>query len=146
MKKWIAAIAVLTLGTTLAIAAPNGDHEGGRRHGRHQFGAKFAEKLGLSDAQKQQVRDIKQASRESNKPLFESHRQTMQDFRAAKQAGDTAKADALKSTLESQRAQLKQIHEADMQKVLSILTPDQRAKFDAMKAERAARRQQEQQR
>jgi Spy/CpxP family protein refolding chaperone len=105
------------------------------------WGEKFAQKLNLTDAQKQQVRDLNNSFRQDNKAFFQSFRQTMQDYRAAKQANDQAKLDALKPTIESQRAQMKQLHDAQEQKILTILTPDQRAQYQALKAERDARRQ-----
>jgi Spy/CpxP family protein refolding chaperone len=145
-SKWISAVAVLALGASLAVAAPQeggfGRGEGhgrGRGHGRQEFGAKFAEKLNLSDAQKQQIKDIKQNFRAQNKAFFDSVKQTHQDLRAAKEANDTAKVEALKPTLDAQRAQMKQLRETEKNAVLAILTPDQRAQYDAMKAERAAK-------
>ena len=59
-------------------------------------------------------------------------------------AGDTAKADSLKATLESQRAQMKQLRDAQDVKISSILTPEQRAQWQQLKAERAARHQSKQ--
>jgi Spy/CpxP family protein refolding chaperone len=136
-NKLITAVAVLTLGASLAVAAPHGGGKfGGNRGDKGEFGAKFAQELNLTDAQKAQIKAIHQESRQNNKAVFEAARQTMQDFRAAKKAGDTAKADAIKANLDTQRAQMKQIREAEMQKVASILTAEQRAKLEQMKAER----------
>ena len=137
-KKWMIGVAVLAVSASLAIAAP---HEGGRGHGkgRGMWGEKLAQKLNLTDAQKQQLRDMNQKFREDNKAFFQSFRQTMQEFRAAKEANDTAKLDSLKPTIDSQRAQMKQLHEAKEQKFVSILTADQRAQFEALKAQRSER-------
>ena len=142
-KKWITAVAVFALGASLAVAAPN-EGEGkafghGHRH-RGEFGAKFAEKLNLSDAQKQQIRDMHKSFRAENKAFFDSFRQSMHDYRAAKEAGDTAKADALKATLESQRAQMKELHQGLDQRVGTVLNAEQLAQWNSMKAEREARR------
>lgn len=138
-SKWIAAVAALTLSATLAVAGPHGEGHGGKGGHRGEFGAKFAEKLGLSDAQKTQIKAIKTETREQNKSFFENAHQTRQDFRAARQAGDTAKAESLKATMESQHAQMKQIRDAEKQRVLSILTPAQRTQWEQLKAERATR-------
>lgn len=142
--KWItAAAATLALSASLAIAAPNAGNghgwgrEGGK--GRQEMGARLAEKLNLTDLQKQQFAALQRDFRTANQAFFEQSRQTMQDFRAAKQAGDTAKADALKPTLDAQRAQMKQLRDAQEQKVLAILNADQRAQYEALKAERAQR-------
>src|SRR3954451_12620040 len=145
MKKAITAVAVLALSGTLAFAATEG-HEGfgGHGHGRHHrhgmFGKKMAEKLGLNDAQKAQIKDIKKSTREANAAFFEQSRATRKEFWEAKKAGDQAKMDSLKPALESQRAQMQDIRKAEQAKVLSVLTPDQQAKLDAMKAEWKAKR------
>ena len=141
MKKTITAIAVLALSGTLAFAATEGQEWGGHHHGRHHqmFGKRMAEKLGLSDAQKAQIKDIKKSSREANAAFFEQARATHKEFFEAKKANDTAKMDALKPTLQSQRAQMKEIRKAEMAKITSILTPDQQAKLQQFRAERKAR-------
>jgi Spy/CpxP family protein refolding chaperone len=147
-NKVIAAVGVLTLGATLAFAAPqdgNQQFHHGRRH-KGEFGAKFAEKLGLTDAQKQQVRDIRKSFFEANKPLFEQARATRKEFREAKKANDTAKLDALKPALDAQRAQFKELRAAQEQKIALVLTPQQRAQWDTLKAERAQRMQERKER
>jgi periplasmic protein CpxP/Spy len=143
MKKFATAVgitlAVTLLGATLAFAAP---HDGGkgRGHGKHgAFGEKFAQKLGLTDDQKAQVKAIKKESREQNKAFFEQAHGTMKEFFAAKKANDTAKMDSLKPTVDAQRAQMKQIRSAEEAKIASVLTPDQNAKWQQLKAEREAR-------
>lgn len=141
--KFLTAVAVLALTASIGIAGEGkfGKHGG---HGRHrgEFGEKLAQKLNLTDAQKQQAKDLNQRFREENKAFFESAHATMKEFRAAKQAGDTAKADSLKNTIEQNRAHMKQLREAQRNQFLSILTPDQRAQWDALKAERKNHRRQ----
>jgi protein CpxP len=143
MKKLTTAVAVTLLGASLAFAAP---HEGGKGfgHGRHHgmFGKKLAEKLGLSDAQKAQIKDIRKASREENKAFFQQTHATMKEFFAAKKAGDTAKVDSMKPTIDAQRAQMKQLRTADEAKIASVLTAEQNAQWQQLKADRAARHQQ----
>src|SRR5436189_304328 len=52
-RKLILAAAVVTLGATLAVAAPN---EGQRREHRREAAQKFAQTLNLSDGQREQIR------------------------------------------------------------------------------------------
>jgi periplasmic protein CpxP/Spy len=143
-SKWITAAAVLGLSASLAVAGTSfGEGHGhgfGGRHMRHH-GAKLASKLNLTDAQKEQWKAIRKSSWEQNQAFFDQARQTRQDFHAAKKAGDTAKAESLKPALESQRAQMKEIRQAQEQQFATILTAEQRAQYDALKAERQARRQ-----
>jgi len=147
MKKLATAIAVTALGAAVAFAAPQdgGKAWGHGRHHRGMFGKHLAEKLNLTDAQKTQVKDIMKASRQENKAFFEQSRATMKEFFRAKKAGDTAKADALEPTIESQRAQMKAIRASEETKIASVLTPEQNAQWQQLKAERAAKRAQRQQ-
>jgi periplasmic protein CpxP/Spy len=139
-KKWITGVAVLAVSASLAIAAPQAAKAwGGHRH-HGLMSERLAQKLNLTDAQKQQIKDLNKQFRQENQAFFQSFRQTMQEYRAAKQANDTAKLDALKPTIESQKAQFKQLRDAQEPKILSVLTPDQQAQYKALKAERAAKR------
>jgi Spy/CpxP family protein refolding chaperone len=144
-KKTISAVAVLALGATLAFAGMHDGKEGkggweGHRGG--SFSETYAQKLNLTDAQKAQIADLDKNFRETNKALFEASHQTREQFKAAKTANDTAKLDALRPTMESQRAQMKQLRDAQDAKIKTILTPEQRAQFDTLKAEREAHRSQ----
>lgn len=139
MNKWLTAAAIMTVSASLAIAMPQ-EGKGWGRHGGKQHGfmsEKLAQKLNLTDTQKQQIRDLNKAFRQDNKAFFESARQTRQEMRAAKEANDTAKLQSLKATADSQRAQMKQLRDAQEAKVLSVLTADQQAQFKALKAQRA---------
>ena len=95
--KWMTMAAVLTLSTSLAIAAPH-EGKGGRggRHGRGEMGARMFEKLNLTDAQKTQIRTIQENFREANKANFEANKALFEQFREAKKANDTARLDTLK--------------------------------------------------
>jgi len=142
MKKTITAVAaVLTLAGTMAFAdGVKGEHGFGGHHHRHgMFGEKLAAKLNLTDAQKAQIKDIKKSTREANAAFFEQARATRKEFWTAKKANDTAKMDALKPTLESQRAQMKTIRQTEMSQITSVLTPDQQAQLQQLRAERKAR-------
>jgi Spy/CpxP family protein refolding chaperone len=143
-KKTISAVAVLALGATMAFATMHDGKEGkggwdGHRGG---FSEMYAQKLNLTDAQKTQIADLDKNFRETNKALFEASHQTREQFKAAKVANDTAKLDALRPTMDSQHAQMKQLRDAQDAKIKTILTPEQRAQFDTLKAEREAHRSQ----
>ena len=149
ISKWISAAAVVALSGTMAFAAI--DNDGGKAwghggHGRHDaMSERMAQKLNLTDAQKDQLKALHRGFREDNRAFFQTMRHTRQEMHAAKEAGDTAKVESLKATFQSQRAQMKQLHDAQQEKFLTILTPEQRTQFDSLKAERDARRQQHQQ-
>ena len=150
MKKWITAVSLLTLSATLALAAPQeakgpgGPPPEGRR-GRPDMVAMLAEKLSLTDAQKQQVTAIHTASQEANAEFLTTSRATMKKFFDARQANDTATMDSLKPAMDTQRAKMKEIRDAEMAKILPLLTAEQKATWDKMEAERAAQKGQHEQ-
>lgn len=139
--KWITAVGATSLTAALAVAGVTAaaDGRGEHRNGeaRQEMQQKLAEKLNLTDAQKQQWDAIRKASREQNADFFAKSKETMEAFRAARDANDQAKIDALKPTVEAQRAQMKQIRAAENTKLLTILNDQQKAQFAAMQAERA---------
>lgn len=143
-SKWMAFAAVALLTSTMAFAAP---HEGGRhggkfggRRGHGDFGPRMAEKLGLSDAQKEQIRTLRKNFREDNKDFLESAKATFRDFRNARQANDTARIDALKPQLDANRERFRTMHQQLEQQIVSVFTPEQRAQYETLKAERKQRR------
>lgn len=145
--KWMTMAAVVTLSASLAFAAPHPGGKGGKRgmHGMHgrdgqMMGQRMAPKLNLTEAQQQQIRDLQNGFRENNKAFFQSTRETRKQIREAKKAGDTAKIESLKPTLDAQREQMKQLRTAQQQQIVALLTPEQRTQWEAMKAEREQRR------
>jgi Spy/CpxP family protein refolding chaperone len=138
-KKFFTMAAVLALSTTVAIAAP---HEGkGGKHGRGARGeAGVFQKLNLTDAQKAQIKAVRETSRAQNKAFFESARNTFQQFRDAKKANDTARVESLEPQLEANRTQMQQLRRQERTQILAILTPEQRAQYEAFKIERESRR------
>ena len=144
-KTIISAVAVLALGATLAFAAPHGDKAGkggweghGEGHRGGDFSEKYAQKLNLTDAQKQQIADLNKSFRDANKAFFDASKQTREQFKAAKDANDTAKLDALRPTMDAQHAQMKQLRAAQDAKIRAILTPEQRIQLDTLKAQHEA--------
>jgi len=138
MKKWITAVALATL-----VAIPVFAQEHGEHHRQMQsFTVMFAEQLTLTDAQKTQIDGIEKQSREDNAAFYESSHQLMEQVRAARDANDTAKLDALKPQMDANHEQMKKIHDAMLTKIVAVLTADQRAKFEKIKAEHDAQRKQ----
>ncbi|MFL6245613.1 MAG: Spy/CpxP family protein refolding chaperone [Thermoanaerobaculia bacterium] len=139
-KKWFTAAAVVALSSTLAFAAP---HQGGKRghggRGGHEFGERFAQKLNLSDAQKQQIKDAQTAFRNENKAFFDTVRDTRRQIKEAKEAGDQARVEQLKAAAQSQHERMKELRQAQQQRILALLTPEQRTQWEALKAQRGKR-------
>lgn len=145
INKTISAFAVIALSASLAMAAPGqGKHGKAGKFGKGGHAAKaerFAEKLNLSEAQRQQMRDLRQTFRTENQPLRDAIKQARTDFQAAKTAGDTARAEAVGGNIESLRAQMKDRRAAQHERMLQILTAEQRAQLESMKSQRGGHHQ-----
>ncbi len=141
--KWFATTAaVFALSSTLAFAAP---HEGGKRgghHGRHGAfgGARIAEKLNLTAEQKAQLQAQRESFKQQNAAFFKDSRETFKAYREAKKNNDTATQQSLQPKVDAAKAQMKSLRQSQRQQFLSILTAEQRAQLDAMKAARKDKR------
>src|SRR5947209_2930267 len=122
MKKIITAIVVAACSVTMAFAHPGS--------------GRVAEKLNLSDAQKAQWQQLHHSFHQDNRAFLDQARATKRDFRAARDANDTAKVESLKPVVQANRAQMRQLREAQDQKLMAILNEEQRAQFLQFKAER----------
>jgi len=126
MKKFVIALLVTaTSAIGFAQTAGSGTHRG---HGAHF--ARIAAKLNLTDAQKQQLKDIRTADHQRNQQLYADFRAKLQEFRALKQANDP-KADDVKAELKAMRPQIQAARKASREAMLNILTPEQRDQLKA---------------
>lgn len=130
MKKLLIALAVAATSAVAFAQAPadGAPHRFGHRGALHQLGAK----LNLTDAQKQQMKDIRSADRASNQQLYADFGAKLHQLRALRQANDPGAA-ALKAEIESMKPQIKAAHKATRQAMLGVLTPDQRAQFKELR-------------
>lgn len=86
--------------------------------------------LNLTDAQKQQIRDIIKAQREQMKrPLLEERR-AMHDI-IASDTFDKAKAEAQITKMEAQRKANVLAHMETQNKIYNVLTPEQKKQYNA---------------
>jgi len=142
---WAGALALATLASGAAFVSADPGSRGGwhQGHGRHGHDSAFRE-LNLTDEQKATFKDMVKQAHESNKPLFDQMRQQRQDLKAALAAGnaDPARVGQLTIAMNQTRAQMKAQREQLRDKMVTMLTPDQKAKYDQLKQEREQRRQQ----
>jgi Spy/CpxP family protein refolding chaperone len=130
MKKFVIALMVTaTAGIGFAQTAGPATHQ-------HRAGfGRIAAKLNLTDAQRQQLKDIHTASREQNQQLYAAFHAKLQEFRALKQANDP-KADDMKAELKAMRPQMEAARQARREAMLNILTPEQRDQLNAARQSR----------
>ena len=116
-----------------------GEHRGmhgdkGGRHGDMHGGMFGLRGLNLTDAQKQQIRQIHEANKPSEAQMAE--------FKAMREGRKTGgeMTDAQRQQMKAFRQQMRAKHESVEAQILAILTPEQRTQLEANKAEREKRR------
>ena len=142
----IAIALVMAIGVAVPVAMAQGSSGtrggkqergfNGRGHGRHGGGMMFRN-LDLTDAQKAQMKEIRETSHQNLRPLMEQIRAKRQEIRQANQDGSVNEALVTQKLIEiapleaKLQAERSRVH----QQMLSVLTPDQKAKLDQQRAE-----------
>jgi periplasmic protein CpxP/Spy len=114
----------------------------GGRHGRFGHGGFMFSKLNLSDAQKAQIKQIRDSHRDSMTALRNELRAKRQELRQAEQGGTFDQSLATQKLTEMAPIQARMMGEMAQirQQTLAVLTPEQKAQVDQWKAEAKARR------
>lgn len=143
MKKALTAVVATALSASIAVAAPHGG-----KHGRKDFESRSNEgaraermqrDLQLTDAQKHQIRDLRKRFHAENKDLQDRMKRTRRDYVEARKANDP-RADQLRAELERQKEILRNRRIEQRRQMLSLLTPEQRARVEAKERDRMDRR------
>ncbi|MBD0371370.1 MAG: Spy/CpxP family protein refolding chaperone [Pyrinomonadaceae bacterium] len=112
---------------------------GGKRGGRAGFfGGRFAEKLNLTDAQKEQIRQITARYRESAKALRQQGRGERRGGFDAFKGGtfDEAQVRAAAQARANARVEMEVQHARMMSEIYNVLTPEQKAQLAAERQQR----------
>ena len=116
-----------------------GGRRGGFRRGG-EFGGRLVKDLNLTDAQKAQVKTIREKYRTQFQTLRTQMKPQFENIRALRQKGDTAGA---RAALQRQRTEfgprLQALQKQQDTDFRNILTAEQRTKYDAAKAARQKR-------
>ncbi len=102
---------------------------GGKHHGE-RMGMRELRELNLTDAQKQQVRDVMQANRQAKPENFQELRQLMQ----AKRDGTITPEQTEK--LKTFKQQMRQDAEQTHRQILAILTAEQRTQLEQLRQQK----------
>jgi periplasmic protein CpxP/Spy len=117
---------------------PGGQFRKGPGAGREGRG--FGRDLNLTDAQKTQIKAIRQKYQPQNQALRDRAKPFTEAARTARQKGDSA---GFRSNMEKARQVMQSgqsIHSQEQAEIRAILTPDQQAKFDARQKAASERR------
>jgi Spy/CpxP family protein refolding chaperone len=117
---------------------PTRGQRSGQMQARRGGGGEFGRDLNLTDAQKAQIKAIRQKYQPQNEALRAQAKPFMEAARAARQKGDTA---AFRSNMEKahQLMQGATFRTQENAEIRAILTPDQQAKWDARQKNMAER-------
>jgi len=133
----IASIAVAQSVKTDRGSGPRRQWRGdGMKRGFHGGGA-FLNRLNLTDDQKAKMKQIRESFAERNKPLLEQLRAKRQELRQASEGGTFNEALANQKLTEMAGLQAKLMGERFKlhQEMQSVLTADQKAQLDQLKAQ-----------
>jgi len=130
----VAGVSAAQSTTTPPTRAPRSGQMQARRGG----GGEFGRDLNLTDAQKAQIKAIREKYQPQNEALRAQAKPFMEAARAAKQKGDTT---AFRSNIEKahQLMQGASFRTQENAEIRAILTPDQQAKWDARQKNMAER-------
>ncbi|HEV7843776.1 MAG TPA: Spy/CpxP family protein refolding chaperone [Pyrinomonadaceae bacterium] len=117
-----------------------GKGDDGKRGG--SFEGRFAEKLNLTDAQKEQMKQIAARYRESTKAMRQQERGERGGFEALK--GGTFDEAAVRAAAQARanaRVEMEVAHARMMSEMYNVLTPEQKAQLAAERQQREQKRQ-----
>src|SRR5689334_11504079 len=114
MKKLLGSLLALTL---IVSAAQAQDQKEMKHHGRHHGREMFAKELNLTADQKKQLKDINTDTHKQMAELKKNDNITVKDYNSRKEA----------------------IMKSQHEKMLALLTPDQKAQMEKMKQDRMAK-------
>tara|TARA_Y100001956_G_scaffold1064_1_gene1350 strand:+ start:4139 stop:4642 length:504 start_codon:yes stop_codon:yes gene_type:complete len=151
-KKLVVAAVVLplTLGTASAFAFGGKDHKkGGHGECGGGFDRGIMRQLDLTDAQKDQLKEMREAGKKEMKANFQAnfserqaemqaHQEKVQQLVLADNF-DQAAADELAKVMVEKQSERKVKMLEKQHQMLSILTPEQKAKFVELQKERAGK-------
>lgn len=136
----IALLATITLSGS-ALADQHGGKQGGRHHpGMMQMMDRMAEKLQLTEQQREEIRAIHEEYRPRMKELMQATRETRKALHEAKGSGTSqSDVDALAKAQGENHAEMISLRHEIHQRVQTVLTEEQRAQMEEMKENRKDR-------
>lgn len=146
----IASLSAVVLTASIAVAQSvktdtqdgktqgRGWHGQGMRRGAHRGGGDFLfARLNLTEDQKAKMKSIRESFATTNKPLFDQLRAKRQELRQANEGGTFNEALATQKLTEAAALEAKLMGERFKlhQEMLSVLTTEQKAQLDQLKAQ-----------
>ena len=149
----IASLSAVVLAASIAVAqsvktdgqgdkSGRGWHGEGMKHGGDRGGDRLFSRLNLTDDQKTKLKQIRESFATTNKPLMEQLRAKREELRQASEGGTFNEALATQKLTEAAglEAKLMGARFQLRQRELTVLTAEQKAQLDQMKAQFKERR------
>jgi protein CpxP len=145
--KAIVLSSILAIAVAVPIVAAQSTDDGGKgkpgAHWRHQgrrggnFGGRMFRGIDLTDAQKTQMKQIRENHRQSLQPLMQELRTMRQELRQASESGSFNESLAAQKLAEIAPLQAKLMGEQFKlrQEMMSVLTPEQKTKLQERREE-----------
>lgn len=139
------AVVVLALAGAAAAGGHGGHHKrmgGGPHIAFMHDGARLAEKLDLTEDQKEAGKKLHEEAITRSEPLMEQHHQQMEEIHSLLDAG-TATATEIGEKMIAAHAtgkQLRAVHEETMASFATLLTAEQRAKLEELEEDKPRHR------
>lgn len=131
-NRWFVPAAVVSLVFTFAAVGQQGGPS-------QTFTQRYGQQLNLTDPQKKQIDELDKKFQKDNASFLESYQKTMTEYREARQANDSAKVEALRPRVDSQRTEMMKLRNPHEEKIEAVLNDDQKAQWKKIKEEREAR-------
>jgi periplasmic protein CpxP/Spy len=137
----IATISLIVWGVTIPgliyaqDSLPNSPNVTRKQHQGNAF-----KELNLTDTQKQQLKTIRQNTRQQIQSVLTEEQRTK--LESAGQSGQSSDRKAVMKSLnltDTQKQQMRDIRKKSQEQVLAILTPEQRSKFAQMHSQRSGK-------
>ncbi len=129
-------VSILVLAASLAFAIATVGQE---QRKPQTFTERYGQQLNLTDAQKKTIDELEKKFDQDNAAFLDSYHKSMNEYREARQANDTAKIDALRPKVDSLRAEMTKLRTPQEEKIAATFTDAQKETWKKIKEEREAR-------
>lgn len=123
------AIAIIGVMAVNSAALAQKDHKGGN----HKKAGAF-KRLDLTDDQKAQIKALRDAFKQQNEGTFQEIKALRDQMKDARENQDKERAKAIHEQIKSKMESLRPAKEELQRRIAAILTPEQRAELEKMKA------------
>jgi Spy/CpxP family protein refolding chaperone len=137
-RSLISIVSVLAIG--LAVLTSNAFAQNQKREHRKDAAKHLADKLNLTDQQKQQIKALREQFRNDNAAALTELKALREQMREAMKNKDKEAAKALREQMKAKMEALKPVREQLRKKIGAILTPEQREMVEKLRAERQEKR------